>query len=212
MTERLDHNQTRYHTPDNDLGAAGAYYANPLVHSARAIPSLRRATILRGVLATIIGMAILALLVWRPMDLILAFGILAGAFFAVLGVIRIILGIVAEGMNGGMRALNIVFGLLVGVIGLMALVNPGFGLLALAILIGVAWIFEGVAALSMMPPTGRGAWIFFGIVALLAGLVIVVLPWASIEPLIIVTGVLLVVLGIADFVGGIRLREAASLR
>jgi uncharacterized membrane protein HdeD (DUF308 family) len=177
--------------------------------TAGVIPSLPRVLIVRGVLSVIVGAGMLALLLWRPMDTLVALGLFAGAFFLVVGIMRVIMGAVAAGMTGGMRALNIVFGVLVGVLGLLAMINPGLGLLAMAIIIGVAWIFEGVAALSLLPPQNRGLWIFFAIVSLLAGLVIIAFPWASVGPLVIVTGVFLLVFGVLDLVNGARLRERA---
>jgi uncharacterized membrane protein HdeD (DUF308 family) len=169
------------------------------------MPSLRRAVLLRGILMVIAGIAILALLVWKPLDVLAAFGILVGAFFAVAGIMRTVTGIVAGGLSAGMRALNIAIGVLVCVIGLIAMVSPGFGLMTLAIMVGVAWIFEGVAALSMLPQSRRGIWVFFGIVSLLAGLAIVALPWATVVPLVVLTGVALVLFGIVDTANGIRM-------
>jgi uncharacterized membrane protein HdeD (DUF308 family) len=172
-----------------------------------AVPSLKRALILRGVLSAIAGVAVLALLAWKPTETLVMLGLFAGAFFLAAGIIRLVTGIVAAGLSGGMRALNIVFGTLVGLIGLMAVINPGLGLLTMAVILGVAWIFEGVAALSMMPATQRGIWVFFGVISLLAGLAIIALPWVSVEPLVIVTGVCLVVFGVADTVNGARMRS-----
>ncbi|MDR0433374.1 MAG: DUF308 domain-containing protein [Bifidobacteriaceae bacterium] len=187
--------------------AGSTFSDNPFAPVGTVVPSLRRLLIVRGVLATIAGIAILFLLVWRPVGTLTAFGILAGAFFVAIGVIRLITGIVAAGMGGGVRALNIVFGVLVALIGFVAVVNPGIGLMTIAIMVGVAWVFEGVAALSTMPESHRGVWIMFAIVSLLAGLVIVALPWVSAAPLIIVTGICLVVFGILDIANGIRLSK-----
>jgi uncharacterized membrane protein HdeD (DUF308 family) len=188
----------------------GLAYFEPFRPTGDTAPDLRRLLVVRGVLAAVAGAAILALLWWRPLDTLIAFGILTGAFFTVTGIIRAITGIVARGLSGGMRALNIVFGVLIGLIGFVAMVNPSLGLMTYAILIGVAWIFEGVAALSMLPATRRGIWVFFGIVALLAGLAIIALPWASVEPLIVLTGACLVAFGIVDIVNGARLNRAGE--
>jgi uncharacterized membrane protein HdeD (DUF308 family) len=200
--------QSRTHVGEDWDDGGSALFA--FMHPGDATPSLRRALILRGVLAAIAGAAVLTLLAWRPVGTLVMFGVFAGAFFLAAGIIRLITGIVAAGLNAGMRALNIVLGLLVGAIGFLAILNPGFGLLTMAVLIGVAWIFEGVAALSMLPSSQRGIWVFFGIVSLLAGLVIIAMPWASVEPLVIVTGVFLVVFGIADVVGGARMARRAA--
>jgi uncharacterized membrane protein HdeD (DUF308 family) len=179
----------------------------PFAPLAGPIPALPRTLIVRGVLSVLVGGGLLALLAWRPVDTLAALGLFVGAFFLVVGMMRVIMGAVAAGMTGGMRALNIVFGVLVVVLGFLAMINPGLGLMTMAIIIGVAWIFEGVAALSLLPARNRGLWIFFAIVSLLAGLVIIALPWATVAPLVIVTGVFLLVFGILDIINGSRLRS-----
>ncbi|MDR1294240.1 MAG: DUF308 domain-containing protein [Bifidobacteriaceae bacterium] len=181
----------------------------PFAPTIAATASLRRVIVVRGILGVIVGIAILTLLAWKPVDTLVAFGVFAGAFFAVIGIVRLITGVAAAGLSGGIRALNIVFGVLVGILGFVAMINPGLGLLAMAVMIGVAWVFEGVAALTTLPRDHRGIWVFFGIVSLVAGLAIVALPWATIEPLVIVTGVCLVVFGTLDIVGAVRMARAS---
>jgi uncharacterized membrane protein HdeD (DUF308 family) len=185
-----------------------AFDTEPFTHVAGSIPSVPRLLIVRGVLGVIAGAALLALIFWKPLDTLVALGLVAGAFFAVAGLMRVIMGAVAGGMNGGMRALNIVFGVLVVVLGVLAIINPGFGLLAVAIVVGVAWLFEGVAALSLLPTQHKGIWIFFGILSIVAGLAIVAFPWVSVMPLVIVVGACLAFFGILDIINGIRIRRA----
>jgi uncharacterized membrane protein HdeD (DUF308 family) len=164
------------------------------------------------VLGVIAGVGILALLLWRPADTLAALGIFAGAFFAVTGVMRVIVAAVADGLTAGMRALNIVFGVLAAVLGLLILVNPNLGLLAVAIVVGVAWLFEGVAALTLIPAEGKGWWVFFGIVSLLAGVVIVVFPWVTVVPLVIVIGACLLIFGVLDIINATRIHRATHRR
>jgi uncharacterized membrane protein HdeD (DUF308 family) len=154
------------------------------------------------------------ILVWPGLS-IETFSALIGVFFVAIGAFRIIVGAMESGLDAATRVISIVLGLAVGVLGLVAIRNPGLGLLAVALMVGIAWVMEGVVALSTLPAkgAGRGWWIAFGIVSLLAGGTIVLWPVASILPLLIVTGAFLLVSGVLDLINGVlfgRVRRAIS--
>ena len=72
----------------------------------------------------------------------------------------------------------------------------------LAIWIGVGFIFQGVAAttiaISNKELPGRGWTIFFGVTSVIAGLVVLAWPFDSIVMLALVTGIMLVVIGLTQ--------------
>jgi uncharacterized membrane protein HdeD (DUF308 family) len=82
---------------------------------------------------------------------------------------------------------------------------------ALAIWIGVGFIFQGVAetsaAISFPRLPGRGWHIFAGITSVIAGIVVLASPFASIVVLTVVAGVWLVVMGFMQFVRSFQIRR-----
>jgi uncharacterized membrane protein HdeD (DUF308 family) len=100
---------------------------------------------------------------------------------------------------------NIVCGVALALLGALAVRYPGFGLWAVAILVGVAWALEGAITLATLPPkgaAGRGWLICFGVVSVVAGLLIVLWPVGSLLPLLIAAGAVLIVVGITDLMTG----------
>ncbi|MDR0365620.1 MAG: DUF308 domain-containing protein [Bifidobacteriaceae bacterium] len=178
--------------------------------SREAVGRLRAWLALRGVLGLVLGVMIL---VW-PGITVEAFALLVGIFFCIIGVARIVLGAVDSAFSAGIRVLNVILGLLLAGIGAVSIRYPGFGLLATVLLIGFAWIIEGAAALSLMPPPkqGRALAITFGVISLLAGGVLIIWPVESIFPLAIVAGVALVLGGILDIAQAFTLKRPAAAR
>jgi hypothetical protein len=76
------------------------------------------------------------------------------------------------------------------------------------------FIFRGVssvaAAISHQGFPGRGWAIFFGVISLIAGLVVLAYPFTSIVTLMLVAGVWLIVLGVAEVIAGITMRRDLS--
>ena len=74
-------------------------------------------------------------------------------------------------------------------------------LVVVAIIIGVAWIMEGVLALLESGSAQSRGWaIAFGIISLLAGIIVLVTPAWSAVMLMVFTGASLVVMGIVSLV------------
>jgi uncharacterized membrane protein HdeD (DUF308 family) len=156
--------------------------------------------IVRGVLAVIVGALIL---IWPGISLEVLM-LLIGIFFVLDGIFHVVLGAVDSNFSTGMRVLNVILGLLYVVAGALAIRNPGWGLLFVTIMVGMVWLMEGIFAFATLPPKneGRGWWIFFAVVSVIAGILVIALPYASIVPLLIVAGAYLVVVGIFDIING----------
>ena len=130
----------------NTVGATSAVFAiavDPRQLTPREISGIRVAFAVSGVVAIAIGAI---LLVWTEATLgVIA--VLFGLYFVISGVVRIVRGAASTGSAVGGRVLNIVLGVLVLILGILAIRNPEGSLAVLGLLVGIVWIVEGVAAL-----------------------------------------------------------------
>ena len=89
-----------------------------------------------------------------------------------------------------------------------------YAILLLAIWIGVGFIFRGVAtsisAISDPHLPGRGWQIFLGLISLLAGIVMIGSPFASLAILTLVVGIWLIVIGVFEIVSSFGIRNASK--
>ena len=92
-------------------------------------------------------------------------------------------------------------GLLLVIAGIFALRNLESTVALLGIIIGIAWIIEGVAALVESASDGsRWPGILFGVISIIAGIVVLFLPEATVVVLIWIGGIFLVVAGLVQLV------------
>ena len=172
----------------------------------RAITTVRASFALLGVLALGLGGTAIALgLPAWPGKTITALAVILGAYLLVEGVIRIVMALVTPLIHAGSRLLSMLFGVLFILGGVVMMRNPGLSgetlLVVVAIIIGVAWIMEGVLALLESGSAQSRGWaIAFGIISLLAGIIVLVTPAWSAVMLMVFTGASLVVMGIVSLV------------
>lgn len=161
-----------------------------------------------GVLTLIAGAVVLA---W-PGPSVDAVAILFGVYLLAAGIAQIVVAFSLH-QSASVRALWFVSGALSLVLGVLAFrhLDQGYPILFLAIWIGIGFIFQGVAeiavAMSYSELPYRGWHVFLGVVSVIAGMVVLVSPFASILVLAIVTGAWLVVIGIAQIVWALRTRS-----
>jgi uncharacterized membrane protein HdeD (DUF308 family) len=153
------------------------------------------------------------LLVWPKATLTIV-AILIGAALIVAGLLRLFDGITADGETGGMRAADIVIGLLAIVVGLYCLKHHSLTVLVLALVVGVFWTIHGIgdlitAATSAGVP-GRGLRAIGGVFSLAAGLVILFWPEVSLILLLTILGAWLLLYGVVLAVLAFRLRSEAK--
>ncbi|MEU7177429.1 MULTISPECIES: HdeD family acid-resistance protein [Streptomyces] len=161
-----------------------------------------------------IGLASIALgvvvLVW-PGKTLLVVGIAFGAYLLVSGVFQLASAFGSH-VPGHLRALHFVTGAISVLLGLICFRGTMQSILLLALWIGFGWLLRGImmtaAAGSAPGAPARGWQLFVGIITLLAGIVLIVSPFGSIAALTLVTGIMAIVLGIAEVVNAIRLRIA----
>jgi len=164
----------------------------------RLLATLRVMLLVSGIVSVILGIMVLA---W-PGATLAVIALLFGLYFIVTGLVRVGLGIFTKGVSAGLRTLTIVFGVLMIAVGVFAVLNPLASLQALAIVIGITWIVEGIVVL--VESGGEGAptgWsIALGVIGLLAGLAVLMAPIAFMGLLVVFGGVALIVLGVVQVV------------
>ncbi|GHF21604.1 MULTISPECIES: HdeD family acid-resistance protein [Streptomyces] len=158
-----------------------------------------------AVASVALGVIVLA---W-PRASLTVVGVLFGIYLLAVGVFQLA-GAFGHHIPGHMRALGFISGGLCVLLGLVALRGPAQSILLLALWIGFGWLLRGVmltgVALSTPALPARGWQLFLGIISVLAGIVMVSAPFHSIAVLTLVTGILLVALGLVEAVHGIQLR------
>jgi uncharacterized membrane protein HdeD (DUF308 family) len=104
-----------------------------------------------------------------------------------------------------------VAGLLEVVVGVILIRHLGLSRALIGLLVGLAWIIQGIVALmvGIMGEGGRarGWQIFFGIVSLAAGIVVVAVPENSITVLAVLLGIWFIILGVLEIVTGLFVRH-----
>jgi uncharacterized membrane protein HdeD (DUF308 family) len=92
--------------------------------------------------------------------------------------------------------------------------GDGYAVLLLSLCIGIGFILQGVAAVAAgitgdeLP--GRGWYVVTGALSVIAGLVMLMWPFASIAVFILAAGIWLVVIGISQIMHAFQTRKAAS--
>jgi uncharacterized membrane protein HdeD (DUF308 family) len=163
-------------------------------------------------LAAAIGMlaAGVLLLVW-PKATLTVVAILIGAALLVAGVFRLVDGIMDRGQTGGMRAADVVIGILAIIAGLYCIKHNSLTILVVALVVGVLWIIYGVGdlvtAATQGKVPGRGLRVVTGLFSLAAGLVILFWPGISLILLLTVLGAWLLFYGVVLAVLALRLRR-----
>jgi uncharacterized membrane protein HdeD (DUF308 family) len=139
------------------------------------------------------------LLVW-PKATLAVVAILIGAALVVTGIFKLFQGVTGGTESGGMRAANIVIGILAVIAGLYCLRHHALTILAVTLVVGVLWIIHGIsdliAASSMGKGSGRGVTILTGILGLAAGFVVLFWPGISLILLLLVLAAWLLAYGL----------------
>jgi uncharacterized membrane protein HdeD (DUF308 family) len=178
------------------------------------LPHLWKSTLVSGVLALILG----ALILYRPGESILAAAILFGIYLLLTGVVQVIFAFSLHISAGG-RVLLFISGAAALILAVLCFRHfhadeEAVAVLLLAIWIGVGFIFRGVAttvsAIGDPGLPGRGWEIFTGVVTLLAGIVVLASPLASLVVLALVVGIWLIVIGVAEIITAFGVRRASK--
>jgi uncharacterized membrane protein HdeD (DUF308 family) len=170
------------------------------------VPVVDRIRMERGWLVAVAVIALLLGIVGLlfPGASLLTIAIVFGVYLTAAGVYRLVSAFTPGAASGGVRVLVGLIGVLVLVTGIMALSNPFGTIFALGVVIGIGWILEGVGHLALLSSSGSGKrpWqlIVGAVIDIIAGIVMLLLPGAGLQSLILVGSVLLIVLAVVALV------------
>jgi uncharacterized membrane protein HdeD (DUF308 family) len=168
---------------------------------------LWKSTLLSGILAVILGILVLA---WPGITIVIA-AIVFGAYLLITGFAQVIFAFSLHVSAGG-RVLLFISGAAALILAVLCFRSLQNSILLLAIWVGVAFIFRGVATAvsAISDPTLPGRWweIFVGGISLVAGVVVLASPFESIVTLTLVVGIWLIVIGAFEVVSSFGIRKA----
>lgn len=173
-----------------------------------------RLTIGLGVASIVLGVL---LVVWPSETLVVA-AVLLGLWLLIAGLIKLAQSaFMPEGRSGGARALQAVGGVLLILVGVLMMRNVFVTIGLLAAIVGVSWLVLGVIQLFSAFSDRFHSWyrlgeFALGVLTVLAGLVVIIWPGISLTAIVWVTGLWLIVIGIAQLVLGWRAGRQGGAR
>ncbi|MGI9196492.1 MAG: HdeD family acid-resistance protein [Candidatus Nanopelagicales bacterium] len=160
-----------------------------------------------GIVSLIIGIA----MIFRPAGSTWVLAILLAIYLLVSGIVSLVRAF-GHGLPGGYRALLIIGGAIGIFLGLLMFrFAPEEQVEILGIFVGVWFLFSGTIQLFSTSgmSQGKGWAIFSGIVYILAGIVLLVNPWA-VGIFVWIVGIWLLVLGIFEIISSFQVRSLAK--
>lgn len=164
-----------------------------------------------GIASVILGVIVL---LWPGATLLVA-AILFGVYLLISGVFQVASTFGVTHAHGWWRFLSFVSGAISILLAFVAFRNIESAVILLALWVGIGWIFRGVAELSVFMDSasglpGRGWGIFTGLVTVIAGGVLIIWPISSVETLTLVSGFMLVVVGLVEVINAFALRSKVN--
>jgi uncharacterized membrane protein HdeD (DUF308 family) len=151
-----------------------------------------------AVAAIAIVLGVVAFLI--PEASLLTVAIVFGIYLIASGAFRLVTAFTVARLPRAVRWLTGLMGGLILVAGVLCLSDPWESLAVLGVVIGLGWIFEGIASIaSRTGRTDRLRWlpVSAGIVSIVAGVLAVIMPVLALTSFVLVIAVLLIVIGIA---------------
>jgi uncharacterized membrane protein HdeD (DUF308 family) len=168
-----------------------------------------QAVLLIGVAAVLLG---IMALVW-PHATLAVIGALFGIYLLVSGIMQLVAAFGTH-LDASLRVLAFISGAISILLGLFCFRGAFESILLLAVWIGIAWLFRGIAQIAAassdpaMP--ARGWQLFAGVVGVLAGVVVLASPFSSIHILTVFAGIWLLITGVVEIATGLRIRSHAQ--
>lgn len=161
-----------------------------------------------GILTVAAG---ISALVWPGITL-LAAAVVFGVQLVFAGIYRLAAALASDDLTGGTRVLLAVLGVLSLIVGLYAVRHVLITIIALALLLGIFWVVNGVieifTALSHREMRGRGWRVLMGVLSILAGIVVLAVPGISLVALVVLLSVWLLMFGLLEISFALRTRSA----
>ena len=169
-----------------------------------AAASTWKVTLIAGIITLILGLVV----AFRPSGSLNVIAVLIGVLLIIGGLFHLIS---MFGSGASHRVWLGISGLLLVVLGVILIRHLHLTVALMGLIIGIAWIVQGLSALaaglSGAVGEGRGWWIFFGIVSLIGGIVVTAFPTNSVTVLAVLVGIWFIVQGIFEIIGAFVLRR-----
>jgi uncharacterized membrane protein HdeD (DUF308 family) len=134
-----------------------------------------------------------------------------GIQLVVTGLFRFVAAFATSDLTGGSRVLFALLGVLSVIVGLWAVRHVFLTLLALALLLGIFWVVNGMVevftALSHRLTPNRGWTVGIGILSVIAGIIVLAFPGLTLISLAVILGIWLLVFGVMEVVAAFRVRS-----
>lgn len=179
----------------------------PGIDTTKLLPHAWKAALATGLIAISLGVLILA---WPGISILVA-SVLFGVYLLAIGCAQVFAAFTLP-ESAGSRILHFIAGGAALIVAILTFRHFGqaYAVLLLAIWIAIGFIFRGVAttvaAVSHPGLPARGWQVFFGVLSLLAGIIVLAAPFASIVTLTIAVGVCLIVIGAFEIISAVRMR------
>jgi uncharacterized membrane protein HdeD (DUF308 family) len=171
---------------------------------------MRGLRIALGIGTVLLGLVVL---LW-PQATLVVVAILFGAHLVVSGAMQIVTAVKSSAVDGWMRAVLFLFGVLVLLAGLFCLRNPFASLLTLIVLISFGWLVNGVvellAAASQDVSGARWLHVVGGVVSIVGALLMLFWPGLALLTFTTLGGWLLVIFGVMSAVSALREPRAVT--
>lgn len=161
-----------------------------------------------GLITLILGVIIVA----RPTLSLITIAVLLGVTMIVSGIYHIARALDNQEQE---RVWSGISGVLFLLAGLVLLRHLHLSVALIGLFIGFTWIIQGVASLMQGFSSGRrnaeSVWlVIFGIISLIAGIVVISAPIASVAVLTTFMGIWFIVMGVLEMIGSLVFRRAAG--
>jgi uncharacterized membrane protein HdeD (DUF308 family) len=162
---------------------------------------------LLGAISIVAGILALAF----PDITLLALGLIVGVNLVLIGAVWVGLATMEDHTPGG-RVLRFFVGFLATLAGLVCLVRPGAGVLALLLALSFWFIITGMADLARALDEGEHRLIAgaLGVIGIAAGVVIVANPDIGLTTLALLAGIAFIVRGTVELMAGLYMRRLAK--
>ncbi len=161
-----------------------------------------------GVLTLLLG---LGCLIWTDKT-VTVLAVLFGFYLLVSGVFQVAQSF-SHSINRALLAISGILGIILAVYMFKAISHDREAEL-LALFIGLAWLFRGITeliiGLQAKGVEGRGWLITGGLLLIVGAIVVFTYPNLAIGTLVVVTGIMLIVLGISEIVGALQVRKLVA--
>ena len=163
-----------------------------------------QATLVAGIVTLILGLIV----AFHPSGSLNVIAVLIGVLLVIAGLFHLV-----RMFSGGEshRIWLGISGLLLIVLGVILIRHLHLTVALMGLLIGIAWIVQGLSGLaagfSLPAGEGRGWWIFFGIVSLIGGIIVTAFPTNSVTVLAVLAGIWFIIQGILEIIGAFMIRR-----